>query len=148
MTEEELEKKASVYELKVCGVHANSKLRQAYKDGYADGYDQGKADGYEVGKKNERELQCGKNHLEKLAKENESLKKSALVWHRVRCFDEPDEDGCITADNPSEEGKEYLLKTKHGFAVDTLDCGDTGFFFQDYDWSELEAWAELPEATE
>lgn len=139
MTEEELEKKASVYELKVCGVHANSKLRQAYKDGYADGY--------EVGKKNERELQCGKNHLEKLAKENESLKKSALVWHKVTCFDKPDENGYITTDNPAEEGKEYLLKTKYGFDVDTLDYDDTGFFFK-YDWSEIEAWAELPEATE
>lgn len=159
MTEEELEKKAKKYCFEkvckecnhsyacknknpLCSILKNAK--QIYKDGFNDGY----SDGYEVGKKNERELQCGKNHLEKLAKENESLKKSALVWHRVRCFDEPDEDGCITANNPSEEGKEYLLKTKHGFAVDTLDCGDTGFFFQDYDWSELEAWAELPEATE
>lgn len=102
---------------------------------------------YEAGKKNERELQCGKNHLENLAKENEALKKSALVWHKVTCFDKPDENGYITTDNPAEEGKEYLLKTKYGFDVDTLDYDDTGFFFK-YDWSEIEAWAELPEVTE
>lgn len=140
MTEKEIEEKANVYELKVCGIHANAKLRQAYKDGFTDGY----SDGYEVGKKNERELQCGKKHLENLAKENEALKKSALVWHKVTCFNEPDEDGYITADNPAEEGKEYLLKTKRGFAVDTLDCDEKGFFFSDYDYTEIEAWAELP----
>ena len=104
-------------------------------------------EGYEAGKKNERELQCGKKHLENLAKENEALKKSALVWHKVTCFDKPDENGYITTDNPAEEGKEYLLKTKYGFEVDTLDYDDTGFFFK-YDWSEIEAWAELPEVTE
>ncbi len=72
----------------------------------------------------------------------ESLKKSALVWHKVTCFDKPDENGYITTDNPTEEGKEYLLKTKYGFEVDTLNYDDTGFFFK-YDWSEIEAWAEL-----
>ena len=125
-------------------VTSKNEVEHAYRVGFNAGY----TDGYEVGKKNERELQCGKNHLEKLAKENESLRKSALVWHKVTCFDEPDENGCITYDNPSEEGKEYLLKTKYGFAVDTLEYDEndkTGFFFfRDYDFREIKAWAELP----
>lgn len=37
MTDEELERKAEMYEMHVCGIHSNSKLRQAYKDGYEDG---------------------------------------------------------------------------------------------------------------
>lgn len=37
MTDEELERKAEMYETQVCGIHANSKLRQAYKDGYKEG---------------------------------------------------------------------------------------------------------------
>ena len=142
MTEEELEKKAKEYELETWGM-GNEKLQEAYKDGFNDGY----SDGYEIGNKNERELQCGKKHLENLAKENEALKKSSLVWHKVTCFSKPDENGYITTDNPVEEGKEYLLKTKYGFEIDTLNYNDTGFFF-DYDWSEIEAWAELPEVTE
>lgn len=105
MTEEELEKKAKKYELETWGM-GNEKLQEAYKDGFNDGY----SDGYEIGKKNERELQCGKKHLENLAKENEALKKSSLVWHKVTCFSKPDENGYITTDNPVEEGKEYLLK--------------------------------------
>lgn len=44
----------------------DQEIRAAYTSGYADGF--------EVGKKKERELQCGKNHLENLAKENEELK--------------------------------------------------------------------------
>lgn len=50
----------------------------AFKDGYKTGY----SDGYEVGKKNERELQCGKNHLENLTKENEVLKQQI---ERLKC---------------------------------------------------------------
>lgn len=37
MSDEELERKAEMYETQVCGIHANSKLRQAYKDGYKEG---------------------------------------------------------------------------------------------------------------
>lgn len=37
MTDEELERKAEMYEIHVCGIHANSKLRKAYKDGYEEG---------------------------------------------------------------------------------------------------------------
>ena len=151
MTEKELKEKANVYELKVCGEHSDAKLRQAYKDGFNDGY----SDGYEVGKKNERELQCGKKHIEGLRErihsletENEALMKSALVWHKVTCEDDPDNaDRYLLENNPSEENKEYLLKTKYGFAVDKLDSDDTVLFFQNYDWSSIEAWAEIPEVT-
>jgi len=152
MTEGELKKKAGEYAeghqrfyLSTDTKHivsSKEEIVHAYRVGFNAGY----TDGYEVGKKNERELQCGKNHLEKLAKENESLKKSALVWHKVTCFDKPDENGYITTDNPTEEGKEYLLKTKYGFTIDTLDYDETGFFFS-YRFEEIEAWAELPEAT-
>lgn len=151
MTKEEMKKKAKEYaKSHVCFylstsdttkfVTSEDEVEHAYRVGFNAGY----TDGYEVGKKNECELQCGKKHLENLAKENEALKKSALVWHKVTCFDKPDENGYITTDNPAEEGKEYLLKTKYGFDVDTLEYDDTGFFFK-YDWSEIEAWAELPE---
>lgn len=166
MTEEEIEEKAKKYSFekvcKECGYSFScsdknslcSKLKNSlriYQDGFNDGY----SDGYEVGKKNERELQCGKNYIEGLRKrihsleaENESLRKSGIVWHEITCEDDPDNAGrYLLENNPGEEDKEYLLKTKHGFAIDTLDYGDTGFFFQDYDWSELEAWAELPEVT-
>jgi hypothetical protein len=152
MTEKELEEKAEEYELNVCGIHANAKLRQAYKDGFNDGY----SDGYEVGKKNERELQCGKKHIEglrnrihSLEAENEALMKSAIVWHKIICEDDPDNTGRYLLENiPAEEDKEYLLKTKkYEFAIDKLDYAEAGFFFQDYDWSDIEAWAELPEVT-
>ena len=76
----------------------------------------------------------------------EQLKKSAIVWHKIIYQDDPDNtDRCLVANSPAEEDKEYLLKTKYGFAVDKLDYDETGFFFQDYDWDSIEAWAELPE---
>ncbi len=112
--------------------------------------------GYEVGKKNERELQCGKKHMEglrnrihSLEAENEALMKSAIVWHKVICEDDPDNaDRYLLENIPAEKDKEYLLKTKkYGFAVDKFDYDGTGFFFQDYDWDSIEAWAELPEVT-
>lgn len=97
MIEEEIKEKANMYELKVCGVHANSKLRQAYKDGFTDGY----SDGYEVGKKNEEALKeqlanteqriftnwckAGEDScqfLSKLEKENEKLKAQI---ERLKC---------------------------------------------------------------
>lgn len=37
MTDEEHERKAEMYEMHVCGIHSNSKLRKAYKDGYSEG---------------------------------------------------------------------------------------------------------------
>lgn len=113
------------------------------------------SEGYEEGKKNERELQCGKGHIESLKQrihsleaENESLRKSALVWHELEHLDEPDENGYIVHGNPAEEGKDYLLKFDFGYDVDTLDEDGDGFFFPAHDWSEIEAWAELPEVTE
>lgn len=76
----------------------------------------------------------------------EQLKKSAIVWHKIIYQDDPDNtDRCLVANSPAEEDKEYLLKTKYGFAIDKLDYDETGFFFQDYDWDSIEAWAELPE---
>ena len=76
----------------------------------------------------------------------EQLKKSAIVWHKIIYQDDPDNtDRCLVANSPAEEDKEYLLKTKYGFVVDKLDYDETGFFFQDYDWDSIEAWAELPE---
>lgn len=125
---------------------SDNELRQAYEDGYSVGY--------ETGKKNERELQCGLKHLESLKKmvrsleaENEILRESALIWHKVEHLDTPDEDGNTVWNNPVEYGKEYLLKLKHCYDVDELDYDDDGFFFPAHDWSEIEAWAEVPELT-
>lgn len=134
MTKEELKKKAKEYarnhkRFYTCSgtpkiVTSEEEVEHAYRTGFNAGY----SDGYEVGK------------------ENEQLKKSVIVWHKITCFAEPDENGCITADNPAEEGKEYLLKTKYGFAIGTLEYDETGFFFSDYDWKNIVAWAELPSA--
>lgn len=158
MTEEDIEKKAEEYALEyVCKncefCHELNPLCSSVEN-YIKAFKDGYSDGYEVGKKNERELQCGKKHIEGLRErihsleaENEALMKSALVWHKITCFDKPDENGYITTDNPTEEGKEYLLKTKYGFTIDTLDYDETGFFFS-YGFEEIEAWAELPEVTE
>ncbi len=104
------------------------------------------SEGYEEGKKNERELQCGKGHIESLKQrihsleaENESLKKSAVVWNRIEC------KGDEVFGNPAEYGKEYLLRLKNGYDVDELDSDDGGFFFPAHDWCEIKAWAEIPE---
>lgn len=155
MTEEEIEKKAEEYALEyVCKncelCHELNPLCSSVEN-----YIKAFKDGYEVGKKNERELQCGKTHrrskgkIHSLETENEALMKSALVWHKVTLFDEPDENNCITADAPCEIGKQYLVRLKRGgYAVQTLDEDEhEGFIFEDYGWDEIEAWAELPEAT-
>ena len=84
-----------------------------------------------------------------LREENEQLKKNAIVWHKVICFDAPDENGYITASNPAEEGKEYLVLLKNkSIAISRLDYNDVGYIFEDFDWEDIEAWAELPEAEE
>lgn len=83
---------------------------------------------------------------DELVKENEQLKKNAIVWHKVTCFDEPDENGYITASNPAEEGKDYLVLLKNkSIAISGLAYDDDGYFFEDFDWEDIEAWAELPE---
>lgn len=80
-----------------------------------------------------------------LKKENEQLKKNAIIWHKVTCFDEPDENGYITASKPTEEGREYLLLLKNKrILIDTLYYGADGYFFDDFAWKDIEAWAELP----
>lgn len=80
-------------------------------------FKKGFSEGYEDGKQNERKLQIGKSNLlrdvERLEKENERLKKNAIVWHKVTCFEEPDENGYITTGNPAEEGKDYLVLLKN-----------------------------------
>ena len=87
--------------------------------------------------------------IRELEEENEQLKKNAVVWHKVICFDAPDENGYITASNPAEEGKEYLVLLKNkSIAISRLDYNDVGYIFEDFDWEDIEAWAELPEAEE
>lgn len=85
------------------------------------------------------------NEALKLEEENEELKKNVLVWHKVTCFDKPDENGYITANNPAEEGKDYLVLLKNKrILISTLGYDDDGYFFEGYDWEDIEAWAELP----
>lgn len=79
-----------------------------------------------------------------IAKENEELKKNVLVWHKVTCH-EPDENGYITDDNPTEEGKEYLFKLKNGSVIIEELYYEDGYIVEGYSWEEIEAWAELPE---
>lgn len=79
-------------------------------------------------------------------KENEELKKNALVWHKVTCFDKPDENGYITNDAPAYDYGEYLVRTKRWhYSVQELREVDTGVVFEDYEWKAVDAWAKLPE---
>lgn len=81
-----------------------------------------------------------------LEKENEDLKKNALVWHKVTCFDKPDENGFITTDAPTYDKREYLVRTKRGhYSIQELMEVDTGVVFEDCEWEDVDAWAELPE---
>ena len=82
----------------------------------------------------------------KLQEENEDLKKNALVWHKVTCFDKPDENGYITNDCPSDIGREFLVRGKFGdCSVRELVEVDNGVIFDDCEWEDVDAWAELPE---
>lgn len=82
----------------------------------------------------------------KVIKENEELKKNALVWHKVTCFDKPDENGWITYDVPAYDNSEYLVRTKRGhYSIQELMEVDTGIVFEDSEWEDVDAWAELPE---
>lgn len=98
----------------------------------------------------------GKNYFNKFVKkckENEELKeqiaelkKNALEWHKVTCFDKPDENGWITCDAPSVSGIVYLVKLKDGgHEIRELEEYDGCTFFEDLEWEEIEAWAEIPE---
>lgn len=81
----------------------------------------------------------------KLQKENEELKKNTLVWHKVTCFDKPDENGFITTDAPAYDNREYLVRTKRGhYLIQELRELDIGVVFEDYEWEEVDKWAELP----
>lgn len=126
-------------------------LRKKYGNDYVDFIEtegQSYLDGLERGRKEVREHETTYvNRLHFVEKENEELKKNALVWHKVTCFDEPDEDGCITNDNPSDLGTQYLVKLKCGdFVVQELtESCNYGFILEDFAWEEVDAWAELPE---
>lgn len=72
-----------------------------------------------------------------------------IKWNPVKVFNEPDENGYVTYDNPSEEGKDYLVRRKNGtYGVYTLWESGDGMFFDDLDWEDVDAWAELPEKAE
>lgn len=74
------------------------------------------------------------------------LKKNALEWHKVTCFDEPDENGYITNDCPGYDNREYFVRTKSGhYVIQELREIDNGIVFEDCEWEEIEAWAEIPE---
>lgn len=72
-------------------------------------------------------------------------RKESIKWHKVTCFDEPNEDGYITLDAPADIGEEFLIKTKTGYYViqELSEC-EYGVIFEDYEWEEIEAWAEIP----
>lgn len=127
-----------------------TEIGELLKYAFEYGYEKGFSDGFETGKQNGRKLQLGKSNLlrdvERLKKRNEQLKKNAIVWNKVTCFNEPDENGYITATNPAEEGKDYLVLLKNKrILISALAYDDDGYFFEDFDWEDIEAWAELPE---
>lgn len=83
--------------------------------------------------------------IAELEKENEELKKNALDWHKVTCFDKPDENGFITNDCPGDIGKEFLVRSKFGdCSVRELVEVDNGVIFEDCEWEDVDEWAELP----
>lgn len=95
---------------------------------------------------NTKTLYNALDKIKELEKENEQLKKNAIVWHKVTCFDEPDENGYITASVPVDAGKDYLVLLKNkSIAIDRLTYNDVGYIFEDFDWEDIEAWAKLPE---
>ena len=116
------------------------------------------AQGFEIICKRISELEKENERLQKvileqnilnidLMAENERLEKEAvLVWHKVTCFDKPDENGFITNDAPSVSGIIYFVKLKNGERklLELEEC-DGGVFFEDYEWEDVDAWAELPE---
>lgn len=78
--------------------------------------------------------------------EIEELKKNALVWHKVTCFDKPDENECITYDAPAYDYRNYLVRTKRGhYSIQELMEVDSGVVFEDCEWEDVDAWTELPE---
>lgn len=83
--------------------------------------------------------------IAELEKENEELKKNALVWHKVTCFDKPDENGFITNDCPGDIGEEFLVRSKFGdCSIRELVEVDNGVIFEDCEWEDVDEWAELP----
>lgn len=86
MTDEELERKAEMYEIHVCGIHANSKLRKAYKDGYKEGRRIESDLIFESWCK-DPSSPCGfllerETEIETLKKSIKKMKKKANEWHK------------------------------------------------------------------
>lgn len=97
----------------------------------------------------EHDLKDAGGELELWQRENAELKKQVLKWNKVTCFDEPDKDGFITNDNPSDVGCDFIIKLKSGtVTVDTLTECDCGIIFDNYDWEDIEAWCYIPEIKE
>lgn len=95
---------------------------------------------------NEVTIQAQLEDRVKVIKEIEKLKKNALVWHKVTCFNKPDENGWITNDVPAYDDKKYLVRTKRGhYSIQELMETDTGVIFEDCEWEDVDEWAELPE---
>lgn len=114
--------------------------------------------GYEYGKQNEKKLQLGKTNLlrdiERLEKENEQLKKNAIIWHK-----QDDVDDIYDTINDWSVHT-YICRMKDGsfnIAPGSADegCnGDVGrnIYFEindeKYYSDDIEAWAELPRVEE
>lgn len=89
MTKKELKEKAKEYAKTHALFYMSTKDKKIVtsakevEHGYRTGFNAGYSDGYEAGKKNERELQCGKNFLERLVKENKALREKI---YEVGCY--------------------------------------------------------------
>lgn len=81
---QEIAKKAAEYAEGKLSRIIDSVMRKNIKRAFKDGYKSGFSDGYETGKRNERELQCGKKHLENLRKENKALEDAN---EKMKCCD-------------------------------------------------------------
>lgn len=91
---------------------------------------------------------------EEAEKMMEGLADGRLVmveWHPIEVVNDKssrEEEEQIKGSLP-EDGQRVLVSVlyargKHGVAVDTF-CNDRdGCYFEDWDWSEVKAWAELP----
>ena len=68
-----------------------------------------------------------------------------MVWHKVTCFDKPDENGWIINDAPAYDYGKYLVRTKRGhYLIQELMEFYSGVVFEDCEWEDVDAWAELP----
>lgn len=90
--------------------------------------------------------EAAKQELIEARYRNSELEKKCLIWHKVHIFDKPDENGFITTDAPGYDNREYLVRTKRGhYSIQELRELDIGVVFDDYEWEDVDAWAELTE---